>query len=356
MKDDYTVGVEQEFLLVDPGSRRPVALAPRVRELSRAPGDLDVQGELTPFQIEIATGVCHTFEELDEQVRAARRVLVRAADEAGCRLVATGMPPIGKAGPPPGTDDPRYHRIEYSHRRLVVGQGACGLHVHVGVPSKAAALEASNKLRAWLPTLLALSANSPYQDGEETGYASWRSMVWSRWPVSGPPPVWEGPEHYDRTVAAVIATEALIDRAMVYWDVRPSADHPTVEVRVADIPLLATEVVVIAELIRALVATEPAEQRVDDSVLRAAYWRASRDGIDGLAADPCTGKLSPAFDRAMALVEHVAPALRDRGTLSTVERHMDWLRHNGCGAARQRRCQDFESLVDMLIARTREEV
>jgi carboxylate-amine ligase len=351
----YTVGVEQEFLLVDPESRRPVALAPRVRELSHAPGDLDVQGELTPFQIEIATGVTSSFEELSDQVRQGRKVLVEAADEAGCRLVATGMPPIGKAGPPPGSDDPRYHQIEYSHRRLVIGQGACGLHVHVGVEDKAEALQASNKLRAWLPTLLALSANSPVYEAEDTGYASWRSMVWSRWPVSGPPPAWDGPEHYDRTVESIIATQALLDRAMVYWDVRPSADHPTVEVRVADIPQLATEVAVLAELIRALVVTEPSEQRVDDSVLRAAYWRASRDGVDGLAADPHTGKLSPAFDRAMALVEHVEVALRDRGTLSTVEQHMAWLRHNGCGAARQRRCPDPESLVDMLIARTREE-
>jgi carboxylate-amine ligase len=351
----YTVGVEQEFLLVDPESRRPVALAPEVREISRAPGDLDVQGELTPFQIEVATGVTHSFEELDEQVRSARRTLVRAADEAGCRLVATGMPPLGEAGPPPGTDDPRYHRIEYSHRRLVIGQGACGLHVHVGVSSKDEAVAASNKLRPWLPTLLALSANSPYYAGEDTGYASWRSMVWSRWPVSGPPPFWNNADDYDRTVTALINSEALMDRAMVYWDVRPSAHHPTVEVRVADIPQLATEVVVLAELIRALVVTEPSEQRVDDSVLRAAYWRASRDGVDGLAADPHTGKLIPAFDRAVELVDHVAVALRDRGTLSTVERQMDWLRHNGCGATRQRRCPDPESLVDTLIARTREE-
>lgn len=351
----YTVGVEQEFLLVDPESRRPVALAPRVRAISRAPGDLDVQRELTPFQIEIATGVTSSFEELSEQVRLARRVLVDAADEAGCRLVAVGMPPIGKAGPPPGTDDPRYHQIEYSHRRLVIGKGACGLHVHVGVSSKAEAVAASNKLRAWLPILLALSANSPIYRGEDTGYASWRSMVWSRWPVSGPPPHWAGAADYDRTVEALISSQALMDRAMVYWDVRPSDEHPTVEVRVADIPQLATEVTVLAELIRALVVSEPSEQRVDGSVLRAAYWRASRDGVDGLAADPHTGKLSPAFDRATSLVEHVEVALRDRGTLSTVERQIDWLRHNGCGAARQRRCPDPKSLVDMLIARTREE-
>ncbi|HUQ61663.1 glutamate--cysteine ligase [Lentzea sp.] len=353
--NDYTVGVEQEFLLVDPRTRRPVPLAPEVRSLAHAPGDLDVQGELTPFQIEIATGVTSSFEELDEQVRGGRRVLVDAADAAGCRLVASGMPPIGEAGPPPGSDDPRYHQIEYSHRRLVSGQGSCGLHVHVGVSSKAEALAASNKVRAWLPTLLALSANSPYYGGEDTGYASWRWMVWSRWPVSGPPPHWDSPEQYDGTVDALIRSQVLLDKAMVYWDVRPSVDHPTVEVRVADIPQLATEVSVLAELVRALVVTETSEQGVDDVLLRAAYWRASRDGVDGLAADPHTGNLSPGFDRAVALVEHVGAALRDRGTLSTVERQIDWLRHNGCGAARQRRCPDPESLVDELIARTREE-
>lgn len=268
--NDYTVGVEQEFLLVDPVTRRPVPLAKDVRSASDAPGDLDVQGELTPFQIEIATGVTSSFAELDEQVRRGRRVLVDAAGSAGCRLVAAGMPPLGEAGPPPGSDDPRYHRIEYSHRRLVSGTGACGLHVHVGVESKAEALAASNKVRAWLPTLLALSANSAYSDGTDTGYASWRSMVWSRWPVSGPPPHWDSPDQYDGTVEALINSQVLIDSAMVYWDVRPSADHPTVEVRVADIPQLATEVSVLAELVRALVVTEPSEQRVDDSVLRAA--------------------------------------------------------------------------------------
>lgn len=190
-------------------------------------------------------------------------------------------------------------------------------HYTVGVEQEFLPVDPSSRRPAWLPALLASSANSPIYEGEDTGYASRRSMV--------------------------------------FWDVRPSADHPTVEVRVADIPQRATEVAVLAELIRALVVTEPSEQRVDDSVLRAAYWRASRDGVDGLAADPQPGKLSPAFDRAVTLVEHVEVALRDRGTLSTVEHQLDWLRHNGCGAARQRRCPEPESLVDMLIARTREE-
>lgn len=353
---DYTVGVEQEFLLVDPETRRPVARAEEVHAAARAPHPFDVQFELTPFQIEIATGVSHSPRELDQQVRQARRILVEAADAVGCRLVAVGLPPIGEAGPPPGTDDPRYHRIEYSHRRLVIGQGACGMHVHVGVEDRAAALRASNALRPWLPTLLALSANSPFSNGEDTGYASWRAMVWSRWPVSGPPPDFTSPEQYDRVVEALVRSGALIDTAMVYWDVRPAVDLPTVEVRVSDIPLLASEAVMLAELIRAIVVVEAPEDRVEDPVLRAAYWRAARDGVDGLSANPITGRLSPGFEQADALVKHCAPALRDRDQLSTVERHMEWLRHNGCGAARQRRTEDVESLVDMLIAKTREDL
>ncbi|GLZ34608.1 putative glutamate--cysteine ligase 2-3 [Lentzea sp. NBRC 105346] len=353
---DYTVGVEQEFLLVDPATRRPVSRAEEVHAAARAPEGFDVQFELTPYQIEIATPIAETPEELEHQVRTARRVLVDAAESVGCRLVAAGMPVLGEAGPPPGTDDPRYHRIEYSHRKLIIGQGACGLHVHVGVADRTEAVRASNALRPWLPVLLAMSANSAFAAGEDTGYASWRSMIWSRWPVSGPPPEFSSPEHYDRVVDALVRCGSLIDRAMVYWDVRPSAKHPTVEVRAADIPIEAHEAVVLAELIRAIVVISAPEEWVEDSVLRAAFWRAARDGVDGLLADPITGALTPGFEHVATLIEHCAPVLRDRDQLSTVERHMEWLRHKGCGAARQRRAKDAESLVDMLIAKTREDL
>ncbi|MBB5959310.1 carboxylate-amine ligase [Saccharothrix tamanrassetensis] len=358
MTQPWTVGVEQEFLLVDPESRRPV---PKAEAVAQYAGEqFDVQRELTPFQIEVATPVCHTTAELAEQVLLGRKHLAEAAQAVGCRLLASAVPPVGTAGPPPGTDDPRYRLMEYSHRRLLGGQGVCGMHVHVGVPDRATAVRVSNALRPWLPTLLALSANSPVEQAADTGYASWRSIVWSRWPVGGPPPHVDSAEHYDRLVRTLVHTEVVLDEKMVYWDVRPSSHVPTVEVRVADIPLTTQDAVVIAELIRAFARTagssaEPPD-RVDDVLLRAAYWRAARDGVDGLAVDPRTGHLLPARDLAAELVALSADALSDAGSLSVVEHHLEWLRSNGSGAARQRRAfgasPDARDLVDLALAET----
>ncbi|MCC8244183.1 carboxylate-amine ligase [Saccharothrix luteola] len=357
MTEPWTVGVEQEFLLVDPESRRPVPLADSVEQ--HAGAGHDVQRELTPFQIEVATPVCRTAEELAEQVIGGRIHLAKAAHAAGCRLLASAIPPIGTLGPPPGTDDRRYRMMERTHRAIIGGQGVCGMHVHVGVPDRDVAVRVANALRPWLPTLLALSANSPIEQAEDTGYASWRTIVWSRWPISGPPPHLGSAAEYDRLVGALESTEVLLDSGMVYWDVRPSAQHPTVEVRVADIPMTAREAVVIAEVIRAFARTaaesgEP--ERVDDMMLRAAYWRAARDGVDGLAVDPRTGNLVPARDRLAELVSWCADALEDASALSTVEDHVAWLGAHGSGAARQRRAlggsPDARGLVDLILAET----
>ncbi|WP_367137323.1 glutamate--cysteine ligase [Saccharothrix sp. HUAS TT1] len=357
MSEPWTVGVEQEFLLVDPETRRPVPLAESVAQ--HAGAGLDVQRELTPFQIEVATPVCRTAEELAEQVLLGRTHLAKAAHAAGCRLLASAIPPVGSLGPPALTDDPRYRLMQRTHRAIIGGQGVCGMHVHVGVPDRDVAVRVANALRPWLPTLLALGANSPIEEGEDTGYASWRSIVWSRWPISGPPPHLGSAAEYDRLVGALTATEALLDRGMVYWDVRPSVEHPTVEIRVSDIPMTAREAVVIAEVIRAFARTaaesgEP--DRVDDVMLRAAYWRAARDGVDGLAVDPFTGGLVQARERAAELVSWCSGALADASALSTVEDHLAWLGTHGSGAARQRRAlgadPDARELVDSVLAET----
>jgi carboxylate-amine ligase len=358
MTSPWTVGVEQELFLVDPESRRPVPLAP---EVVAAAGDgFDVQRELTPFQIEVATPVCETPAELLDQIRAGREHLAKAAKAVGCRLMASAIPPLGRAGPPPETDDPRYRLMEHSHRKLLGGQGVCGCHVHVGVPDRDTAIMISNAIRPWLPTLLALTVNSPIQDTEDTGYASWRAMIWSRWPVGGAPPHFDDAAHYDRLVQSLIDSEALLDKGMVYWDIRPSANHPTVEIRVADLPLTVREVAVFAELIRALAATAaadpPTTEPVDPVLLRAAGWRAARDGIDGQGVDVRTGALVPAHEQMAHLVAYTADALRATGQLSTVEEHLAWLRANGSAATRQRRAvkgdSDPRALVDQLVAWT----
>jgi carboxylate-amine ligase len=359
-----TVGVEQEFLLVDPRSRRPVPYSPQVRRVAGATGELNVQVELTPYQIETATSVCGAVRQLGAQLAEGRSRLADAAERSGCRLVAAALPPLGQVAPPPGSDVRRYHRIIEEHRELVRGQGVCGCHVHVGVPDRECAVQVSNHVRAWLPTLLALSANSPLHDSVDTGYASWRWMVWSRWPVAGPPPHFTSAAEHDRLVRDLISSGALLDPAMVYWDVRLSPHLPTVEVRVADVPLTTGEVELLAALIRALVVVAAEDVRrgrlaepLPDALLRAALWRAARDGLDGSGVEPATGRLRPVWELVGALLERVRPGLVEYGELVAVRRGLALLRRHGNGALRQRALlrdgATAGDVVDVLVGATR---
>ena len=155
-------------------------------------------------------------------------------------------------------------------------------------PIEDTAVQVCNRLRPWLPVLLALSANSAVYRNADTGYASWRSILWGRWPTAGPPPHLESAADYDETVQRLQDSGAMLDDGMVYWDARPSAKFPTVEVRVADVPATAAETVLLATLTRAAVMTAlteircgATEIRIPEPLLRARYWRAARYGLTG---------------------------------------------------------------------------
>ncbi|WP_345148227.1 carboxylate-amine ligase [Nonomuraea rubra] len=207
-------------------------------------------------------------------------------------------------------------------------------------------------------------ANSPFWTGRDTGYAGWRVLSWGKWPVAGPPPYLEGLGHYESVVAGLTASGALVDPATVFWDARPSHRLPTVEVRVSDVPASAAESVLLALLVRALVtvslerveAGDPGP-RVTGELLRVAYWRAARDGLDGHGVDPHTGRAVPVAEIVEGLLEHVRPALVGSGDLETVMRGWRWLRAAGSGAARQRAALkargSFEGVVDDLVERFR---
>jgi carboxylate-amine ligase len=245
----------------------------------------------------------------------------------------------------PVTDTERYQRIGAQFGMVAHEQGICGCHVHVQVPNRAAAIHAGNWLRPWLPSLLALSANSAVYRDADTGYASWRSVLWRRWPAAGPPPFFTSPEDYDRTVRMLVDTGVILDKDMIYWDVRPSADFPTVEVRVADVPATVAETVLLATLIRAAVMTAlEAHSQGDDvdrlppAALRAAYWKAAHDGLSGRTLDLIAGRGAvPAREQLDTLVQRVRPALDALGEYDRVTEELDRIAAQGNGAMRQLR-------------------
>lgn len=336
-----TVGVEEEFLLVDPETGEP---APRNREVAAEAGrrGVSLQLELASCQVETTSGVAKSAQQLTEELTSLRHIVAKAADSEGLRLLAIGLPP---ATPHefPVTDTPRYQRIGDQYGMVAHEQGICGCHVHVQVSDRAAAVHASNWLRPWLPTLLALSANSAIYRNTDTGYASWRSVLWRRWPAAGAPPFFASPDEYDRTVRMLVDTGVLLDVGMAYWDVRPSARFPTVEVRVADVPATVADTVLLSTLIRAAVMTAGQEHpdgadRLPPAALRAAYWKAAHDGLDGATLDLVTGGGAvPAREQLSALVQRVRPALDALGEYDRVIEETERVSTAGNGAMRQLR-------------------
>jgi glutamate---cysteine ligase / carboxylate-amine ligase len=354
-----TVGVEEEFLLVDYRTRRVASKAPLV--LAAMAGKLPgLQPEITQFQVETTTPVCKNMDEVRGYLANSRSQLASAVRQHGLRLAATGTPVLGKAVPPPLTDNLRYQQMAAEFGAVTDGLSICGCHVHIGIPSPEEGIKASNHLRPWLPILLALSANSPFWEGRDTGYASWRYLVWARWPSAGAPPVFDSVDQYEHAVQSLLQAGAALDRGMTYWDVRLSHQHPTVELRVCDVAATSGEAVLIAALTRGLVATALDDDRpplpVPQHVLRAATWRAARDGLDGYCVNPVTGHTLPAPVLLKQLISRIQPALEDAGDLDMVLDSVADLTVKGCGARRQRRAYartgKLTDVVDLLTAQT----
>ncbi len=360
----WSIGVEEEFLLVDPGARRSVPLAAEVRaragEHPPPAPDAAVQLELQTSQLEAATGVCTRLADLADQLTAGRRRLADAARGAGARLVSTGTPVL--PGPVGVTDDDRYRRFAHAQAGVVCDYEACGCHVHIGVPDRETAVAVVNHLRPWLPTLLALSVNSPYDQGRDTGYGSWRTIQMSRYPGAGIPPWFPSAAAYDERLGQLVECRVLLDPAVTFWLARPSPHLPTVEVRAADAAGGTAEAVLQAALTRALVRTALADlaagreaPRVDDQLTAAALWSAARHGLTGPAVDPLRACRLPADVLVSRMLDRVAPALEETGDLSLARAGVAELLHSGTGAERQRRAAAAggpAAVVDMLVAQT----
>jgi carboxylate-amine ligase len=347
------VGVEEELLVVD-ATGRPVPLGPAALEVASRRGEGEtteehdddsvvahLMPELKAQQLELGTRVCDTLIEVEAELRHWRGRAEAAAVAVGAHVVALATSPV--AVEPIQTDGERYARLldTFGHTAREVLTGGC--HVHVSVDGEDEGVAVLNRIRVWLPVLTALSANSPFWQGSDTGYASFRSQVWNRWPSAGPTPLFADAADYRRVISEVLATETVLDTGMVYFDARLSEKWPTVEVRIADVALRVEDAVVLAGLVRGLVETAAREARagipapdVDVPVLRVASWRAGRSGLGGDLVHPLTGRPAPARVVLAALLAHVRTALADAGDLAAVGDGLAALLRRGTGADLQR--------------------
>jgi carboxylate-amine ligase len=368
--------VEEELLIVEPGTGRPRALAsaviraagpgaeePGSGELGadeRSAGELDavqpLEFELQKQQLEIDTRPCYSLDELSRELRRCRATAAAAAARAGVTVAALGTSPV--AVHPEVAPTSRYQAMAKAFGLTAQEQLTCGCHVHVGISSAEEGVAVLDRIQPWLATLLALSANSPFWQGVDSAYASFRYQAWGRWPCSGPTYQFGSVEVYQATVQQMIDTETLLDSGMVYFDARLSQHYPTVEVRIADVCQHAEDAVLIAALIRGLVETEARNWQAGRSdpparteQLRLARWRASRSGLDDVLINPVTFRPDKAVAVTGLLVEHVRDALADAGDALLVADLLDAVLRRGNGAAAQRsEYQRRGRLVDVITA------
>ncbi|MFD8494529.1 glutamate--cysteine ligase [Amycolatopsis sp. NPDC059657] len=339
MSEPLTFGVEEEFFVVDAAGHLSQYGGEVVEEAEEPDGEL--QKELTRAQAESATGICVTPGEVLAQLKSLRAKLAGAAARRGLRLLASGTAPLPEPGPPGITRGARYQRMAEHFGATAQSGATCGCHVHVAIPDREAGVRVINQVRRRLPALLALLTNSPIADGADTGYSSWRYQQWTRWPSAGPPPRFSSLDHYESLIDGWLRAGAILDRGMVYWDVRLSDNQPTVEFRVADVAAVPEHAALLAVLARGLVQTaldgEETLPELPNEVLRGQLWRASRDGAEGRVPHPVHGDLVPApvvFDE---LLTHVASALKSTGDHEFAEEGLARHRADGSGAQRQRR-------------------
>ena len=336
-----SVGVEEEFLLVEPETGRPKAVAGTVLKAAGQVAGSDLEAELQQQQLETNSRPCQSLDDLHRDVRRCRASAAAAAGRAGARVAALGTSPVFVDPRPVRTS--RYQRMAEEFGLTAHEQLTCGCHVHVEIFSADEGVAVLDRAGPWLATLLALSANSPFWQGLDSSYASFRYQVWGRWPCSGPAEPFVTAQAYRQTVRQMVATGTLIDPGMVYFNARLSERYPTIEIRIADVCLRADDTALIAALARALVETEAtatrearAAPRVRTELLRLAAWRASRSGLDGALLNPVTGQPEQAATVVHMLLDHCRDALADAGDTGAVAELMAAVLTQGNGASFQR--------------------
>jgi len=346
-------GIEEEFLLVDPASSEPRPVSPQLRALlaEEPSAGFHVAPELLDCQIELNTEPCRSREEAARALAAMRHALARAADRLGTQPAGVGVAFDADRAPAAVTETARYRSIQQNAPAVVADEYVTGLHIHAEVQDPELRVQVMNRCRPWIPTLTAMAANSPYWNGRDSGFGSWRTILYRRWPIQGCPPVFEDFADYRQRLQRLLDSGVANDPGYVSWLLRLSANYPTIECRCADSQLSARDTLLVACLFRALVATEmhaagdapPPEPQPEH--LDIALWQAARYGLAGDLINLETGCAVPAHDQLARLFEHVQDQLAGSGDEEGVRAGLARLRRQGNGAQRQRQAYERGGLA-----------
>jgi glutamate---cysteine ligase / carboxylate-amine ligase len=363
MLDEYTIGVEEEYQLVDPETG---SLRSRASDVLSTDWADVLEGELHETTVEIGTVVCGGSAELERDLGQRRFQAAVTAAAEGLDIVAAGLHPFSGWEAHELRDLQRYKAIEKQHERVAREVNIFGMHVHVGVPAARDRAALMGCVRGFIPHLLALSASSPFLDADDTGFASYRSILWRQFPYTGIPPRFSDDDEYRRFIELLLRSRAIRDRGNVYWSIRPHFSYPTLEFRATDACPSLHDAVAIAAFARLLVLGV-AERGLEgggagslsselwSAILTENEWHAARFGVDAFLTDPRhpDGRVS-VRTAVQRLLDRLAPLATELGETDVLER-IGRILERGSAADRMRRVyRERESYTEVVAWLVRE--
>jgi carboxylate-amine ligase len=343
MPGKYTLGIEEEFQLVDAvtGSLKS-GIVPLMALAKTRLGD-HLKAEFLQCTAETVTGVCPSIAAGRAEAFHLRATVSKLAEELGLRLLSAGTHPSDDWQSQDRTDHPRYEELDEQLQEVARSILIFGLHVHVGIENREHLIDIMNQARNYIPHALALASNSPFWQGRQTGYKSFRTTIWQRFPRSGLPDIYSSNAEFERYVNALVATNCIDNGKKIWWDLRPHPFLPTLEFRVCDMPATPDETIALAALFQALVAKLDWMRARGMSLhlyptawLNENKWRAARYGLDGNFIDFANLREMPIRDAIHELLDFVDEIVDDLGS----HQEMAFIRHlldssEGTGADRQ---------------------
>ncbi|MGB5430468.1 carboxylate-amine ligase, partial [Eudoraea sp.] len=338
---DFTLGIEEEYQVIDPESRELVSHDQQIVLEAEKHLSEQVKAEMHQAVVEVGTNICKDIKEAHAELTFLRRSISEIANGLGFKIGAAGTHPFSEWEKQLITPNPRYDEIVLELQDTARSNLIFGLHVHVGIADKALALHLTNSMRYFLPHLYALSTNSPFWEGRNTGFKSYRSKVFDKFPRTGIPGAFNSLSEYESYVNLLVKTKCIDNPKKIWWDIRIHPFFPTLEVRICDVPLTIAETITITAVIQALVAKlhKLKSQNLNFILYHRALinenkWRAGRYGLDGKMID--FGKECEVDTRVIMeeLLEFIDDVVDDLGSRKEVENVREMMKR-GTGADRQ---------------------
>jgi carboxylate-amine ligase len=362
-KPAFTLGVEEEFQIIDPETRELRSHVQEILEDGKLILKEHIKPEMHQSVIEIGTGICRDIQEVRRDVGEMRTEIIRLARNRGMRVAAAGTHPFSNWADQKIFPDPRYDEVVEEMQLLARANLIFGLHVHVGIKDRALAFQIMNEARYFLPHILALSTNSPFWLGRNSGLKSFRTKIFDRFPRTNIPEYFESPAEFDEFVRILVKTNCIDNGKKIWWDVRPHPFFETIEFRICDIPMRLDETVTLAALVQAICVKlyrlrlqNLGFRRYRRGLILENKWRASRYGIEGKLIDFGKEIEVPFPELVAEMLEFVDDVVDELGSRREVEA-VNWILQNGTGADRQLRIfeatgGDLRKVVDYICEET----